>query len=59
MNTLALTRREVEAIQNYVWMHVRATNGTGYKVWEKMWLFLTTEEIQPSLLDIAQRISVE
>lgn len=43
MNKLELTEREVEAIIDYVFAHVRATNGLGKRVYEKMLEFLSGE----------------
>lgn len=37
---LTLSRAEVAAIIDYVHWHVRATNGTGRRVWERMNDFL-------------------
>ena len=38
---LNLTRAEVAAVIDYVYQHVRATEGKGKQVWEKMHEFLT------------------
>ena len=54
---MTLSRKEVESITDYLFMHVRSTNGTARNVYEKMVDFL--DEKQPSLLDIAQQVSVE
>lgn len=43
MQRLELTRAEVAAVIDYVFQHVRATNGTGRKVYQKMREFLMYE----------------
>jgi len=37
---IKLTRAEVEAIIDYLFIHTRATNGTARKVYEKMLKYL-------------------
>jgi hypothetical protein len=42
---LSLSRSEVRAIEDYVFMHTRGSpNGTGYKVWQKMREFLDSDQ---------------
>ncbi len=50
---LQLTEKEVEAIEHYIWQHVRASeNGLAYKVWKKMFDFVNEEDPQPELFEI-------
>lgn len=43
---LTLSRAEVTAIIDYIHWHVRATNGTGRRVWERMNDFLNRADAE-------------
>ncbi len=46
---MTLTRAEVEAIVDYIWMHARAhPESRAYRVWQRMMEFLNNGEIDGS-----------
>lgn len=48
---MTLTRAEVEAVVDYIWMHARAhPESRAYKVWERMMEFLN--DTQGDLFEI-------
>ncbi|MBX3288335.1 MAG: hypothetical protein KF855_03225 [Acidobacteria bacterium] len=47
--TLNLTKNEVEAVIEYIWIHVRATNGKAKRVCDKMQEFLEEADRQGEL----------
>jgi hypothetical protein len=42
---LGLTKSEVRAVMDHIWQHSRSSpNGAAFKVWERMWDFLSDDQ---------------